>query len=246
VFSTVNCFLNIYRYSDIDYSSYSTRFDALPGLRPHRFLIQLVIDNRVIRVLIAGRRPCTSVHVLFGFFGAPVSRTGSHPRCPDIAGFAASRVFFASPEKRASGSVFHPATSAPPCTASRAGGLSPEKPSPDRGEIRATIIGPCREANTRPSKGSGCFSAVAEGFSGLWPRSTHQRARGVEAAGQWTQPKAWRLALAVNRNPAQPSRAKAQPVFVFARCERGPDGAAPEKPGVARAQSCTGVDPRYR
>jgi hypothetical protein len=45
---------------------------------------------------------------------------------------------------------------------------------------------------------------------------------------------------------AKRSGAKAQPVVVFARCERGPDGAAPEKPGVARAQSGTGVDRRRK
>ncbi|HEY3421545.1 MAG TPA: hypothetical protein VGK13_00205 [Methanocellaceae archaeon] len=42
------------------------------------------------------------------------------------------------------------------------------------------------------------------------------------------------------------SEAKAQPVVVFARCKRGPDAAAPEKHGEARAQSSTGVDPRTR
>ncbi|HEY3274609.1 MAG TPA: hypothetical protein VGJ92_12630 [Methanocella sp.] len=42
------------------------------------------------------------------------------------------------------------------------------------------------------------------------------------------------------------SEAKAQPVVVFARCERGPDSGAPEKPGEARAakpaRASTGED----
>ena len=44
---------------------------------------------------------------------------------------------------------------------------------------------------------------------------------------------------------AKRSEAKAQPVSVFARCERGPDAEAPEKPGVAHAAlACMGVAPR--
>jgi hypothetical protein len=50
-----------------------------------------------------------------GFSGATMSRTGSHPRRPCSP--RARRVSFASPEKRASGSVFHPRHLRPPRTA---------------------------------------------------------------------------------------------------------------------------------
>ncbi len=162
-----------------------------------------------------------------------MSRTGLHPRRPDLAGFAASRGSFASPEKRAS-LRFSPRHLRTPALL-HVRGLTPQKSSPDRGEAQATRTVSCTGALTRPGKVSRCCSAVAEGFSGRRPRCTQQRARGAEAAGQWTLPKACRLALAANRDPAQPSEAKAWPVFVFARCERGPDGGASEKPGVARA-----------
>jgi hypothetical protein len=66
------------------------------GRRP--FVVTFILKI----VLIAGRRPCTDVHVLFGFFGAPVSRTGLHSRRPDTARLCSQhRGFFASPEKRA-------------------------------------------------------------------------------------------------------------------------------------------------
>ncbi len=50
--------------------------------------------------------------------------------------------------------------------------------------------------------------------------------------------------LSACSGPEMQAPPKAQPGFVSARCERGPDGVAPEKPGVAHTRSRMGVAPR--
>jgi hypothetical protein len=67
-----------------------------------------------------------------------------------------------------------------PCTASRAGGLSPQKPSPDRGEAQANRTGLCQEANTRQGKVSRCCSRGRGGF--FWPLAP-QHASACEGCG---------------------------------------------------------------
>ena len=113
-------------------------------------------------------------HVLFGFFGASVSRTGLHPRRPDTARFySQSRGSFASPEKRAS-AAFFTASPRTPLHRYRVQRARRKNPHPTAEKHRQPRPGLCQGANTRPGKISRC-------------------------------------------------------------CLRGPDGVAPEKPGVARA-----------
>jgi hypothetical protein len=85
----------------------------------------------LIILLIAGRRPCTAVHGLLGFFGAAMSRTGSHPRRPDLARVR-SRVAAPSQALKNApvGSVFHRAISAPPGTAGACQGAIAAKTLP--------------------------------------------------------------------------------------------------------------------
>ena len=127
---------------------------------------------------------------------------------PTSRAIAASRSFFASPEKRACGNVFHHAISHPRHGCARRG-LAPQKPSPDRGEVLATMTGLCQEANTRPGKVIPCCSRGRGGF--FWPLAPpHASAcEGVRRRrAMATARRAWCLALAAKRDPAQRSEAE--------------------------------------
>jgi len=162
-------------------------------------------------------------HVLFGFFGAPVSRTGSHHRRSDTARFCSQRRgSFASPEKRAWRQRFSPRHLRTPCTAARAAGLAPKKPSPDRGKAQATTTGPGQGAYTRQGKDCRCCSRGRGGF--FWPKAprTHQLCEGCGGGRAMTAAEGAVLSACsepVTRRSR--SEAKAQPVSVFVRCERG-------------------------
>jgi hypothetical protein len=95
-----------------------------------------------------------------------MSRTGLHPRRPDLAGFAASRGSFASPEKRAFVSVFHRAISAPPAQHSRARGLPPQKPSPDREGSRGNQA---LAKEPKPGRVWVTVASLAVGGGFFWP-----------------------------------------------------------------------------
>ncbi len=109
---------------------------------------------------------------------------------------------------------FTHAISAPLAPLMRARG-KPQKPYSRRGEAQAPGPGTV-------SAGVCAASRSPEVFRASVPPS----ARDAEAAGQWTLPKACRLALAkeprLRRNAVKQSRSVG-----YRGCERGPDGGAP-------------------
>ncbi len=119
----------------------------------------------------------------------------------------------------------------------------PKKPSAFRGEAPAT------HTNTSTGNDPTLFvvcvpillSRSAEGFSGRRPLA-REAVRGVRRRpGNERCRQARCLALAKRSSPAQRSAAGR----IRRGCERGPDGVAPEKPGVAHAaKPGMGVAPR--
>jgi hypothetical protein len=165
--------------------------------------------------------PCG--HVLFGFFGSSMSRTGSHPRRPDLAR-RGSRVAAPSQAlKNALRCVFHHAISHPRQQL-RVPGASAAKTLTDRGTAQATESGPAQEPlpglvrvvdaaprSRRVFLALGPAARVAcEGCGGGRAMDTARRAR--------------RLALAANRDAAQRSAAAVRVREVRARPGRRSTG----------------------
>ncbi len=164
------------------------------------FLLTIIAETiTMLPISFAGRaRSCFAERSARVF---PVLRCRGRARTLVVTAGAPSRCAessFASPEKRAFAAFFTHAISAPLAPLTRARG-KPKKPYSRRGEAQA----PGQELFLRVA----CAASRSPEVFRVCPERSVAERRDAEAAGQWTLPKACRLALAANCDSAQRSAA---------------------------------------
>ncbi len=173
-------------------------------------------------MIIAGRRPCPAGTCCSGFSVLRCLGRACTLVAPTLLAFARRVPAPSQALKNAPTATFFTAPPSHPLHGFACMGLSPQKPSPDRGEARATTTGLGQGANNRKpipeqvrvvlccSRGRGGF------FSPEGPLAREAVRRGAEAAGQWTLPPGVSLSACSETYhgaaEAKRSGAKAQPV----------------------------------